>query len=191
MTDFAGLILAGGEGRRWGRPKALADLPDGSSFLERCFQILVSAGAHPVVATLPPRIEAPEIEGLLSVPLPEPGLEMFASLKFGLSRLVEYPDWLAAAVLPVDHPLVKPETITVLMDAGAEAAIPSFNGKHGHPIRLQRTVVEDIVNGSLAGPTLREVLRSVESVGVAVEDPGVISNCNTPEALEAALENFR
>jgi hypothetical protein len=31
------------------------------------------------------------------------------------------------------------------------------------------------------------VLHAVDTVDVAVDDPGVIANCNTPEALAAAL----
>jgi ribosomal protein S5 len=52
---------------------------------------------------------------------------------------------------------------------------------------LSRRVAERIVTGEFAGPTLREVLRAVGTVDVAVDDPGVTANCNTPEALAAAV----
>jgi molybdenum cofactor cytidylyltransferase len=112
---------------------------------------------------------------------------MFASLSIALGRLIESDDWQVAAILPVDHPLVRSETVGVLARAKSDAAIPSYSGKHGHPICMARSVVQSIVEGVLAGPTLRDVLRSVESVDVPVEDVGVISNCNTPEALRHAL----
>ena len=51
--QFAGLILAGGEGKRWGGPKAWATLPDGKTFLEACFGALRESGGNPIVATLP------------------------------------------------------------------------------------------------------------------------------------------
>ena len=191
MPNFAGLILAGGEGTRWGGPKAWAKLPDRTTFLESCLGILRMAGAQPVVATLPPGADDPGFDGLVTVALPEPGLDMFASLVTGLGRLTEHPDWRIVAILPVDHPLVSPSTVTTLANAKARAAIPSFNGKHGHPVCLARSVVETIVEGKLTGPTLREVLRSVDAVDVAVEDSGVTTNCNTPEALATALENLR
>jgi len=189
--DFAGLILAGGEGKRWGGPKAWAKLPEGRTFLESCLETLRTAGAQPIVATLPPGSDDPELDGLVTVALQNPGLDMFASLVIGLGRLVEHPDWQIVAVLPVDHPLVSPNTVTALVNATARAAIPSFDGKHGHPVCLARSVVESIVNEKLIGPTLREVLRSVKAVDVPVDDPGVITNCNTPEALAAALKNLR
>ena len=184
---IAGLILAGGEGRRWGGPKAWALLPNGESFLDACAMTLREAGASPIVATLPPGTEDPRIDGLDVLPLPESGMDMFGSLRAGLGRLVETPSWRVVAVLPVDHPLVRPETIIELVAVAGPAAIPSFKGKHGHPICLDRDVVSAILEGELNGPTLREVLRAVEAADVEVDDPGVVVNCNTPAALSAAL----
>ena len=189
MEKIAGLILAGGEGRRWGGPKAWASLPDGTSFLGSSFRTLQSAGAQPIVATLPPGTDDPGPTGLTTVVLPSSGLDMFASLVCGLGRLVEHPDWHVVAILPVDHPLVSPRTIVALSDATVTAAVPSFNGKHGHPICLARSVAEAILDETLAGPTLREILGSVDAIDVPVDDPGIIANCNTPEALSAALQN--
>ena len=188
LKRSAGLILAGGEGKRWGGPKAWARLPSGKSFLECCLDTLAEAGLRPIVATLPYQASAPTYERLETITLPEPGLDMFASLRVGLERLVEFPDWSAVAVLPVDHPLVKSHTVNTLLKSEAQAVIPSFKGKHGHPIRLNRDVVEEIVSGSLKGPTLRDILKQRTAEDVMVDDLGVVSNCNTPEALSAALE---
>ena len=190
MTHFAGLILAGGEGRRWGGPKAWAELPDGTSFLERCVGILGDAGAVPIVATLPPNTVDPQLEGLVTAPLPEPGLDMFASLVAGLSRLADYPNWEVVSILPVDHPLVSAQTVIALSNTTARATIPKFKGKHGHPVCLRRSVIDQILDGRMSWPTLREVMRSVDAVDMPVEDAGVVSNCNTPEALAGALKNL-
>ncbi|MCJ7755109.1 MAG: NTP transferase domain-containing protein, partial [Thermoanaerobaculales bacterium] len=67
---LAGLILAGGEGRRFGGPKAWALLPDGRTFLEACVMALHEADAVRVAATLPHESVDPEIPGLLALPLP-------------------------------------------------------------------------------------------------------------------------
>ena len=186
--ELAGLILAGGEGTRWGGPKAWARLPDGGSFLDACGVTLREAGASPVVATLPPATEDPRIDGLDVLALPKPGMDMFGSLRVGLGRLVDTPSWRVVAVLPVDHPLVRPETITMMAAVVGPAAIPSFNGKHGHPICLSRMVAESVARGDVAGPTLRDVLRAVKALSVPVDDPGVVANCNTPAALSEALK---
>ncbi len=185
---LAGLILAGGEGRRFGGPKAWARLPDGRSFLEACSASLVGAGASPVLATLPPESGDPVIVGVQPLVLPEAGLDMFASLKVGLTRLIQTEDWDCVALLPVDHPLVRSETVSQLANADVAAAIPSYRGKHGHPICINREVVVAIVCGDHPGPTLREVLGAVGAVDIDVDDPGTIANCNTPAALSEALK---
>ncbi len=186
-AGVAGLILAGGAGTRYGGPKAFARLPDGRTFLAACATLLREGGAGPLLATLPPGTPVLRSDLLETVTLDRPGLPMFDSLRVGLGRLLEDRGWEAVVVVPVDHPLVAPTTVRTLAAARAEAAIASFRGKHGHPVLLARSVAEAIVAGRHAGPTLREVLRDAGAVDVDVDDPGVTANCNTPEALAAAL----
>jgi CTP:molybdopterin cytidylyltransferase MocA len=143
------------------------------------------------VATLPPGSVDPGIEGLEVVALPEPGLDMFASFVIGLHLLVRIEGWQRLVVLPVDHPLVLAATVRGLAEAEGSAVIPSYRGKHGHPICLGRSTVEAVVRRELAGPTIRDVLREVGSTDLVVEDPGVIANCNTPAALAEAWRNTR
>ena len=189
-TRFAGLILAGGTGERYGGPKAFARLPDGRMFLAACAEALASAGAAPLLATLPPDAPALTSPNLQCLPLPASGLAMFDSLRLGLERLLDDPVWEAVVVLPVDHPLVAPDTVRALVSSDAEAALPSHDGKHGHPVKLSRRVAEAIVAREFAGPTLRDVLRSVGTADVPVFDPGVTANCNTPDALAAAWKTL-
>jgi len=187
MVDLAGLILAGGEGKRWGGPKAWAKLPDGRTFLEACAETLHEAGSRSTIATVPPGTDHTAIGALSVVALPRLGLDMFGSLLVGLGRLVESSDWRVVAVLPVDHPLVGPGTVGALAAAEGRAVIPSYKGKHGHPVCLDRGVAESLVRGELEGPTLREVMYAVEARDLEVDDQGVVANCNTPDALAAAL----
>jgi CTP:molybdopterin cytidylyltransferase MocA len=186
---FAGLILAGGEGRRWGGAKAWAQLPSGQTFLDACCQILVAAGAAPVLATLPPGSPAVKVSsGAELLVLPRKGLDMLASARIGLDRLLEDERWKAVVVLPVDHPLVDPSTPRALVAAGPPAAIPTLNGRHGHPICLWRQVVTRIITDSDQIENLRDVLKAAPAQDVAVSDPGVRVNCNTPEALRQGIE---
>lgn len=185
---FAGLVLAGGAGRRFGGPKAFARLPDRRTFLEACRDLLREAGAAEVAATLPHGTAQEEVAGLRSLPLPEPGLDMLASARWGLRHLISDRRWQAVVVLPVDHPLVAPATVRALVDREADAAVPAYRGKHGHPICLARGIAERVAREQLVGRHLRDILRTVGVVDVPVEDPGVIANCNTPEALREHLE---
>ncbi len=187
QASFAGLVLAGGEGRRFGCAKAWASLPDGRTFLEACRELLDGAGADPIVATLPPAALGPLPEGIAVTRLPERDLDMFTSTQIGLERLLEDITWRAVVVLPVDHPLISSTTVQLLIAAGPPAAIPSLAGRHGHPVCLWREVAMEVVSGELAGPTLREVLTAVGARSVPVDDPGIRANCNSPEALAEAL----
>lgn len=186
----AGLILAGGRGERFGGPKAFAELPDGRTFLAACVHVLRQAGAHPVLATLPCGSTDPGLDGLVSLALPEPDLDMFASLREGLGWLLGEPAWQVVVVHPVDHPLVRSATVVALaarVGGAVQAARPSFLGKHGHPIVLARVVAESVIGGDLPGPTLREVLRAVSVSDVPVDDPGVCQNLNSRMQLDCVL----
>ncbi len=184
---FAGLILAGGEGRRFGGPKAFARLPDQRTFLEACRDALDGAGARPVTATLPPGQTGDGVAGLRVLPLPATGLDMLASLRWGLRHLISERSWSVVVVLPVDHPLVSAGTVGELVAAVGPAVIPSYCGKHGHPIVLAREPAESIAREQLVGATLRDILRSLNAVTLPVDDPGVTANCNTPDSLARAL----
>jgi molybdenum cofactor cytidylyltransferase/nicotine blue oxidoreductase len=184
------MILAGGQGTRFGGPKAFARLPDQRTFLEACCEVLTGAGARPVAATLPPGFTADGVPGLRPIPLPCAGLDMLGSLRWGLRHLISDRAWGGVVVLPVDHPLVSVESVTSLKGADAPVAIPSYRGKHGHPIVLRRDVAEGIAREELDGETLRDIIRASGSVDVPVNDPGVVANCNTPDALRQALETL-
>ncbi|NCO69613.1 MAG: NTP transferase domain-containing protein, partial [Acidobacteria bacterium] len=169
--------------------------PDGRTFLAACGDALRAGGVALIVATLP----APVIDGGASdeLPLPVPpgvqaahlpaaGLAMFDSLQIGFKALLAF-DWERVVVLPVDHPLVRPTTVAALAASEGVAGIATWRSKHGHPVVLDRDLAEAIGNGRLTGPTLREVLSGAAAVDVAVDDPGVVANCNTPERLREAL----
>lgn len=184
----AALILAGGMGRRWGRPKAEARLPDGRTFLQACTDCVRAAGVTVVVATLPPGFSGPVPAGLTAAPLPTTELDMFASAGLGLRTAIEDPSWHRILLYPVDHPLVASSTIQALAAQEDSAVIPAFKGRHGHPILINRTVAEAVASGRQAGPTLREVLAWAQARDLDVDDPGIRANCNTPEQLRTALD---
>jgi len=136
---IAGVVLAAGEGRRIGGPKALLRA-QGETFLTRCLRLLAEAGAAPLIGVLgheaarvAAEAEAPTGAALVTNPGYRAG--MLSSVFCGL---VEAEALAAEAVLllPVDHPLVSAETIGRVMEAlrgGARIAVPSHAGRRGHP----------------------------------------------------------
>ena len=110
------------------------------------------------------------------------------SLRFLSAASPCWPEWQVVVVLPVDHPLVTPETIKAIAAPAAPAVLPVHGGRRGHPVALAREVAEGIASGAISGPTLHHVVAGLGWVEVAVDDPGVHANCNTPGALAAALK---
>jgi molybdenum cofactor cytidylyltransferase len=183
----AGVVLAGGWGRRYGMPKAGASLPDGRTFLAACADALRRAGVRIVVATVPPAFDGPVPKRTIAVEISSAERDQLASLRRGAAVALAAGPWDRLVVHPVDHPLVRPATIRRLLEVEAQAVIPRHAGRGGHPVVIGRGVACGLVDGSQPGPTLREVLARAGAASVEVDDPGVITNCNSPEALRKGL----
>lgn len=150
----AGLLLAAGAGRRFGGPKALAEL-DGRPLVLRALSILSAAGCHPVRVVVGAAAE--QVRALL----PDPAQAVFAegwetgmgaSLKAGLASLSDDPAPVAALVHLVDLPWVGADILTrVAADATTETvARAAYDGTPGHPVLLGRRWWSEIA-GSARG----------------------------------------
>ncbi|WP_328614360.1 nucleotidyltransferase family protein [Amycolatopsis sp. NBC_00355] len=142
VEPAAGLLLAAGAGRRFGGPKALADL-NGEPLVRRALRVMEEAGCTPIRVVL--GAAADEVRALL----PDPGLAvvaedwatgMGASLRAGLAALTTTPGPTAALVHLVDLPWVGPEILTrVAAHASVNAvARAAYEGVPGHPVLLGR-----------------------------------------------------
>jgi nicotine blue oxidoreductase len=153
VVEVAGLLLAAGAGRRFGRPKALVDL-DGEPLLIRALRTLADSGCAPVRVVL--GAQADEARTLL----PDPSIAVYAedwatgmgaSLRAGLQAVHELA---ADAVLVhlVDLPWVGPDVLSRIREAAAPDVVAraSYKGVPGHPVLLGRrwwTEVGDTARG--------------------------------------------
>lgn len=211
---LAVVILAAGESRRMGRPKALLPFPGfPNSRDEKSAQ---SMGATPktflchlIEVTRHPRA------GLLRVVVGAHASEIRASAKLDNDELVVNENWqwgqlssLQAAVrsLPpgstdgmlvclVDHPLISAELVARLTEAFArqknKIVIPTFSGKRGHPVIFPAALYTDL----LEAPEeigARAVVRAhaTDVLEIPVEEEGVVLNLNDPESLQR-IANLR
>jgi nicotine blue oxidoreductase len=180
-------VLAAGEGRRMGGPKALLRIGP-ESFLARISALLAAAGAQPVVAVL--GCEAARVQAEAGIP---PGVTvvenprwrdgMLGSIWRGLDA-AEAAGSEAALIHPVDHPLVEPETIARVLDAlraGARVAVPSFSGRRGHPGGFAEATWPALRTASPARGA-RGVLADHPEWIVHVDGgPGCIAGIDTPD----------
>lgn len=176
------VVLAAGESRRMGRPKALLPLASGETFLERLLETFALVGCDVLVVTgrHGGRIGARHPEAL-RIPHRRWRLGQFSSLRVGLRAAL---DRGATAVLlhPVDAPLVGAKLAAALLARlarGARAAVPVYRGLPGHPVALSRAAAATLL-AAPADATLRELLPSLKPARVRTADAGSVANVNTP-----------
>lgn len=91
-------------------------------------------------------------------------------------------------VTPVDVPPAHPDTLQALIEAGAPAVPTDRDGRPGHPVLLDAQLVRRIRRVAPEGG-LRTLL--TRATRVAVTDPDVAWDFNTPERWQAWLQRAR
>ena len=192
-TSMAGIIPCAGASARMGTSKALMDA-GGRSFLAATVGSLIAGGCEPVVVVLAAGQDHEERKakdaGGLPLLNPDPGEGPITSLRVALAALQGTVE--AVAFLPVDHPRVRPETVAQLRESflGSDAplALPVYEGKRGHPALFRRTLFAELTDPSLQGGARTVVHAHLDAaLLVEVDDPGVVTDIDTPEAYRAAF----
>ncbi|WP_419786657.1 DVU_1551 family NTP transferase [Pseudodesulfovibrio sp.] len=190
---LAAVVPAAGLSSRMVRFKPLLPLGDGT-VLSRCVRCLRSVGAGPVIVVTGKRgeevAEAARLAGALPVHNPDFEQGMFSSVLAGVAALPEDID--AFFMLPVDIPLVRPETVTRLAYHYAKEypsiLYPRFLGERGHPPILSRALIPEILAHDGSGG-LRRVLErhEAEAMDLDVADFGTVHDLDTPADYELGL----
>ncbi len=158
----AGLVLAAGEGSRFGGTKQLAPL-DGRPLLEHALGAV--AGLAPRVVVLGHEAEAIrsaiDLQGAEAVVCEDWREGQSASLRRGVRALGDVG---AVVVVLGDQPRITAAAVTAVAaaaDDGAAAARASYGGRPGHPVLLGRELLARV--GELRGDVgFRELLRGVD-----------------------------
>ena len=138
----AGLVLAAGEGRRYGGPKALVRV-DGRLLVERSVALAGAGGCTPVLAVLgaaAAQVRASaELGDAILVDNPRWATGMGSSLRAGLTALADT-GAVAALVLLVDMPGVSAEAVRRVVALAAPDALvmAGYGERRGHPVLLGR-----------------------------------------------------
>jgi molybdenum cofactor cytidylyltransferase len=193
---LAAAILAAGESRRMGSPKAL--LPyRGHTFAE-----------HLVEMTIHPRV------GITRIVLGARAEELREKLRVDAGSIVVNENWeqgqlssIQAAIrslprgateglmiCPVDHPLISAKLVNELIDAfdsnSELIVLPTFEGRRGHPVIFHASLYDEL----LAAPVevgARQVVwaHAHEILEVPTDMEGVVLNLNDPAALKRAMDD--
>ena len=190
---IAGVILSGGASRRMGTPKALLRY-QGETFLDRLIR-LFSGVCEPVVVVLghdAGRIQAgaERAGNALFVVNPDPERGMLSSLQCG-TGIPACVGSDAILFTPVDHPNIEAPTVQILADAffthRAPVTVPVYQGRKGHPVCISRDVIQELLALPPTADT-GEVIRAHKIRRVEVDDPGVVSDIDDPQAYAALTQ---
>jgi molybdenum cofactor cytidylyltransferase len=190
VANVAGILLAAGRGRRFDplgtRNKLLQPLSSGEPVVVASARNLLSVLPR-VIAVVPPQdggvADALRALGCEVTLCAEADSGMAASLVQGItSSLPQAGAWLVALG---DMPYVAASTLRALLDAlgdGAGIAAPVFEGRRGNPVAFGAVHLPALL--ALQGEHgARALLKSAPVVEVAVNDPGILRDIDTPDDL--------
>jgi molybdenum cofactor cytidylyltransferase len=181
------IILAAGEARRMGYHKALIEHEGGRSFLQSLASTFGKAGCSVIGVIGKDAHAVREQHPTLHLVENEQWQEgQLGSVKAGLEEALEEG---ADVVLlhPVDMPALRASTLKSLIKAmgdSVEGLRPEFEGAPGYPIILSRAAAERLREMNAGEVRLDAVVRGMQLRRIAVKDPGVVVNINTPETYE-------
>jgi CTP:molybdopterin cytidylyltransferase MocA len=196
--SVAAIILAAGDGSRFGGAKQLARL-DGLTLLEHVVEHALAVPAiEDIVVVLGSRAEAitgaVELGPARVVHCAAWADGMSASLRAGVAALP--PATEVALVLLADQPRITPQVIAMVMDGAigagpdVDAVRASYDGIPGHPVALGRALLRRVPE--LRGDTgARDLLRDARVTLVEAGhlcDPTDVDTPNDLNALEAITE---
>ena len=195
MAVTTAILLAAGESRRMGQLKALLEW-QGTSLLQHQVKTLLSAGVDRVVVVVGHRADEliALLEGMDGVSWqmnPDFLQGKTTSIKAGLSALGRDSGG-TIMVLNVDQPR-SADTVTYLLDrhreSGVLITIPEYQGKGGHPILLDASLLDELLEIDEETMGVKAVVRRHQdsTVRVPMGGPEVLWDLNTPEQYEEAL----
>jgi len=192
-APVVGILLAAGRGRRF----------DPLGQRNKLLQPLAAAGGEPVVLVSARKLLAvvstviavvPPDDGGVGALLAAAGCElavcpdadsgMAASLVHAIRHSLprDPAAWLVALG---DMPHVAPSTLRLLAEAlvcGAEIAVPVLDGRRGNPVGFGR-VYQDALLALRGDQGARRLLQTCPVIEIAVADPGIFQDIDTPADL--------
>ncbi len=181
----AGLILAAGESRRMGSPKALLPFQE-STFLDTLIALLAPF-CRPVVVVLgahAERVRAAAMQPAHFVTNPDYLSGQTGSMQCGLRAVPADAEGVLFTL--VDHPAVSAATIEALLASPRPLVrVPRHGGERGHPIWFRRELVAEFLALPPGEPANRVVrAHRGETEFLDVDDAGVLADIDDPASFE-------
>jgi CTP:molybdopterin cytidylyltransferase MocA len=159
----AGVVLAAGNGSRFGEPKAPVVL-EGERLVDRAVRLLREAGCDPVFVILG-AWEGAVDDALVIV---NHGWEegMGSSLRIALKWVNATTEAEYALITLVDLPGLTSPAVARVMDAESGIAVAAFDGERGHPVRIPREHFRELIDTVSGDEGARSFLKGRSDVAV-------------------------
>lgn len=113
--------------------------------------------------------------------------QMFDSVKIGIKSISDKCDRIL--IMPMDIPSIKRETYLDLLSKDAPIMRTKFGARCGHPIILDRSVVESFLNYNGENGLKGAILNcGIKPCDVSVQDEGILKDVDTPEDYKNLLD---
>ena len=175
------IILAAGQGKRFGKPKWQAVYED-KSFLDIIVSKLKAVEVHRIRCVLREEADPKREENIEYIINKSPELGMFSSIYYGIQNIST--DTEGILIWPVDHPFVEIETLSNLIrsfEINPTSIIkPIFEGRGGHPVILPENIFKKINTIDYQGG-LRQFLSNINAKynTMNTNDRSILRNINT------------
>jgi len=191
------IILAAGLSTRFGSPKPLANLK-GTTVIEYLQKTLTDSQVDEIIIVLGAYHEEIKTHILNHKKIKvvynkDYNLGQTSSFKTGLRHTLEDSDGIM--LLPADYPVVRRETIDLLIENFSKQKtlmlIPTHHGKKGHPPIFHGTLTETILKmDDSSGLNVLAKQNAFEVRLLEVDDPGILYTFNNPEELKDLLNRL-
>jgi molybdenum cofactor cytidylyltransferase len=189
VDDVAAILLAAGQSSRMGAFKPLLPFGD-KTVIESCLDYLHEGGIKNIVAVLGHRANEIPVNDVSIAINANPNSEMGASIAAGIRSVTD--DARCVLIALVDHPAVPATVVSQLIAAwrrGARIVMPTWQDHGGHPVLIDLTFRDELLNLDEAGG-LRGLLKThvSEVKRLPVDSPFVARDMDTWDDYVALYE---
>ena len=142
---IAGLVLAAGEGKRFGGPKA-PYIHNGERLVDKAVTVLSEAGCDPIFVVLGAWIG--EVPGADVLENKQWTTGMGSSLQVGLSHLNAESDVNEVVVSLVDLPGLTSEAVARVVNTPGEIVVATYDAKRGHPVKFASSTWPELIKSA-------------------------------------------
>ena len=157
----AGVVLAAGEGRRFGGPKAPFEF-EGERLVDRAVRVLREAGCVPVVVVL--GAWTGEVDNAVVIINPDWPEGMGSSLRIALEWIDTTTQAEHAVITLVDLPGLTSEAVRRVMEAPTGITVATFDGERGHPVRIPREHFQELIDTAAGDQGARAFLAGRDDI---------------------------